>query len=344
MTALKGKQIDGFLAKPDPRTSIILIYGPDRGSVSERTRKLILLLAGSTDDPFAVARMDDAALGEDPARLDDEARAIPMMGGVRVVWVENAGAHAARVLEGYLKDPAPDAWVVVEAGALAPSAKLRQVLEKAKNAVALPCYQDTARSLDELIDEELNANNLTIAPDARHRLIAVLGADRGLSRTELQKLCLYCHGQDQVSADDVDMACGDVSALVLDDLVDHTFEGDIARADHDYTRLLASGTAYQAIIAGFFNHISKLKTVRAGLDARKSLDSALGGLRPPLHFSRKASVRKQVDLWSPADLDRAASATAEAEYGTRGSDGLADAILGRHVLTLANAARQKARR
>ena len=344
MTALKGKQIDGFLAKPDPRTPVVLVYGPDRGSVSERTRNLITLLAGTIDDPFTVARLDDAALGEDPARLDDEARAIPMMGGVRVVWIESAGANAARMVETYLKDPAPDAWVVAEAGALAPSAKLRQVFEKAKNAAALPCYQDTARSLDELIDEELGAGNLTISPEARHRLIAVLGADRGLSRTELQKLCLYCHGQDEVTVDDVDMACGDVSALVLDDLVDHTFEGDIARADHDYARLLAAGTAYQAIIAGFFNHISRLRTVRSGLDARKSLDTAVASLRPPLHFSRKASVRKQVDLWSQTDLDRAASATAEAEYGTRGSDGLSDAILGRHVLTLANAARQKARR
>lgn len=343
MTALKGQQIEGFLARPDPKFPVVLIYGPDRGSVSERARKLITSIAGSTDDPFAIGRLDDAALGEDPARLEDEARAIPMMGGTRVVWVETAGAHLAKTVATYLEDPAPESWIVAEAGPLAPSAKLRQVFEKAKNAVALPCYADTARSLDQLIDDELAINKLTISADARHRLVAILGADRGLSRSELQKLCLYCHGQGGITIDDVDAACGDVSALVLDDLVDHTFGGDLDRVDDDYTRLMAAGTASQAIVSALFTHISKLKAVQSGLARGKSMDAAVAGLRPPLHFSRKSSFRKQLDLWSADDLNRAAAATAETEYRSRGSDGLGEVVLSRHLLTLANAARQKNR-
>ena len=344
MTALKAQQVEGFIARPDASIGAALIYGPDRGLVAERTRKLVTSIAGSTDDPFAIERLSDAAFGDDPGRLEDEARAIPMMGGVRVVWVEQAGTHLANALKAYLEDPAPDAWIVAEAATLPPSSKLRQLFEKAKNAVALPCYADTSRSLDDLIDDELAAHKLSITPDARHRLAAVLGADRGLSRSEIQKLCLYCHGQGEVTVDDVDAVCGDVSALALDDLVDHTFEGDVARMDRDYARLLASGTAVQAIVAALFSHISKLSTVQADLPAKGSLDDALKGLRPPLHFSRKSSFKKQVSLWRLDDLKRAAAATAEAEARSRGSDSLSDVAVGRHLLSLAHAARQKARR
>ncbi len=339
MTALKPQQVEGFLSKPDPKTRVVLVYGPDRGSVAERTRKLITAVAGSTDDPFAIERLNDSALGDDIGRLEDEARAIPMMGGPRVVWVEQAGTHLTNALKRYLADPAPEAWIVAEAGALPPSSKLRQLFDKARNAVALPCYADTSRSIDDLIDDEVAGNGLRIAPDARYRLAAVLGADRGLSRSELQKLCLYCHGQGEISLDDVDAVCGDVSALGLDDLVDHTFEGNVALMDADLARLLASGTAVQAVLAALFNHIARLSTIQAELPAKRSLDAAMSGLRPPLHFSRKASLKKQVGQWPLEKLKRAASATAETEHRSRRSDGLSEAILGRHLLSLAHAAR-----
>lgn len=344
MTVVKGPQTDAFIRKPDPAIRAALIYGPDRGTVGERTRQLVTTLAGTTDDPFAIARFDEAALSDDPGRLEDEARAIPMMGGPRVVWVQSAGSHLAKSLEPYLKDPADGAWIVAEAGALPPASKLRQLFEKAKNAAAIPCYADTARSLDDLIDDELSRHSLTATPDARYRLATVLGADRGLSRSELEKLCLYCHGQGQITPDDIDAICGDVSALALDDLVDHTFEGDLARVDGEYTRLLASGTAVQAVISALFSHVSKLRMVQSKLSSGGSVDAALSSLRPPLHFSRKSSFKKQIRLWSLEDLKRVAAANAEAEYRTRGSDGLADIAVGRHLLSLAHAARQKAQR
>ena len=33
MVALRGKEIDAFLARPDPARPIILLYGPDAGLV-----------------------------------------------------------------------------------------------------------------------------------------------------------------------------------------------------------------------------------------------------------------------------------------------------------------------
>ena len=177
----------------------------------------------------------------------------------------------------------------------------------------------TGRSLDTLIEEIVAARGLTIAPDAGHRLASVLGADRSLSRGEIEKLCLYCHGQGRITVDDVDAACGDVSALAMDDLIDHTFEGDLAGMDSDYSRLLAAGTAIQAVVAALFSHIARLRTVQAAISDRAAFDSATGALRPPLHFSRKGSFKRQIGLWSLAELKRAAAATAEVEFRSRGS-------------------------
>jgi DNA polymerase-3 subunit delta len=36
VVALRGKEIDAFLTRPDPSRPIILLYGPDTGLVRER--------------------------------------------------------------------------------------------------------------------------------------------------------------------------------------------------------------------------------------------------------------------------------------------------------------------
>ncbi|MGI9412697.1 MAG: DNA polymerase III subunit delta [Hyphomicrobiales bacterium] len=342
MAVIKGQQADAFTRKPNPKYRTILIYGPDRGVVKERARRLVETVAGTTDDPFTIARLDDSALSEDPGRLSDEARAIPMMGGARVVWVRSAGTGFTAAARAYVEDQAPDAWVIAEAAELPPSSKLRQLFEKTDMAAALPCYADSAKSLDDVIDEELGRSGLTIEPDARHRLTATLGADRGLSRSEVEKLCLYCHGASVVTLQDVDAVCGDVSSLGIDDLVDRTFEGDLERSDAAFSRLMASGTAVQSVLGAVFTHLARLRAIQAS--GGGNLDSALSRLRPPLHFSRKASIKKQARLWSLQDLKRAGAANAEAEFRSRGGDGLSEVIVGRHLMTLAHAARQKQRR
>ena len=55
----------------------------------------------------------------DPARLADEAAALSMLGGRRVVRVRNAGNGLGKLFEAFLESPIGDALVVVEAGDLA---------------------------------------------------------------------------------------------------------------------------------------------------------------------------------------------------------------------------------
>ena len=40
MTAIKAADVDRFIAKPDPRMPIVLVYGPDAGLVRERVDAL----------------------------------------------------------------------------------------------------------------------------------------------------------------------------------------------------------------------------------------------------------------------------------------------------------------
>jgi DNA polymerase-3 subunit delta len=109
---------------------------------------------------------------------------------------------------------------VIEAGDLRRNAPLRVACEKSKAAAALPCYIDNERDLVRLVEDEMRAAKLAIAPDARAALVSLIGGDRQASRSEIRKLALYAQGKDRVVLDDVLAVVADASALGLDVIPD----------------------------------------------------------------------------------------------------------------------------
>ena len=199
---LAANRIEGFLRAPDAAARVILVYGPDAGLAKERLDRLTKTVCNDLHDPFRLADLSMAGLKDDPSRLADEAAAIAMTGGRRVVRLRDAGDGATAVVQSFLAHPAGDALVLIEAGELGPRSTLRKLVEAADNAVALPCYADEGGALEAVIHETLRAHDLTAEPDAVAWLADHLGGDRLLTRSELDKLALYMGGPGRVRLED----------------------------------------------------------------------------------------------------------------------------------------------
>ncbi len=229
MTAIKASDVDRFIARPDAGTPIVLIYGPDAGLVRERVDALVRASVDDPNDPFALARIEGEELSANPSRLIEEAHTVPLFGGRRAVLVRAGTRNIAAALEPVIASPSNECRVIIEAGNLSKSAPLRALCEKAKVAAALPCYPDGEAAIARLIDDELRAGGLTIAPDARAALLALLGGDRLASRNEIRKLALYAQGQARIELADVLAVTSDASTLALDGVLDASFAGRTRR-------------------------------------------------------------------------------------------------------------------
>ncbi|MDH5558353.1 MAG: DNA polymerase III subunit delta, partial [Alphaproteobacteria bacterium] len=78
---LQANQVDAFIRQPNPAVRAILVFGPDDGLARERAAALLKGAIDDPDDPFLVAHLTGAVIAADPARLLDEAAAIPLTGG-----------------------------------------------------------------------------------------------------------------------------------------------------------------------------------------------------------------------------------------------------------------------
>ncbi len=335
MTALKGSAIASFIRVPSRDTKAVLVYGPDAGRVHEVATSIVHTVAGPHDDPFLVVKLADSSLAADPARLADEARSLSFLGGRRVVWVAPAGSAFQGSCESYLADPGGEALIVAEAGALAKSSKLRTQFEQSKHAVVIACYEDSLEDLRALVGRAAAEANLTIADDVVEHVVDRIGSDRALSRREIEKLLLYCHGRGSIELTDVEAVCGDVSAASLDALLDATFAGNVAECCRRLAQLAESGTSPSAILSTTGSHLARLQEWRSDIDRGKSRDAVLRSARPPIHYLRQDSLKRQLALWSGAALDGALRTVLEATAQTRQFAALDHAIAERALLALA---------
>lgn len=343
---LKASEIERFVSEPNPAAQLIVIYGPDQGLVRDRSNRLARTVLEDLSDPFRLTDLNDSDIKADPARLADEAAAISMMGGRRVVRVRNAGDSLTKTITAFLDAPVGDALILIDAGDLGPRSSLRKAAEGAKNAAAIPCYADDARTLENVIRERLGSAGLRCAPDAFVYLSSHLGSDRGITLQELDKLVLYM-GSDhdgQVGLDDVRACIGDSAATRLDEIVDAAAGGDFQALDSALAKAAEADTAPVAILIAMIRHMTQVHLVVGQMERGGDRDALLRSLRPPLHFKRQGAMKRQCALWNRPRAERALSLLADADRQCKTS-GLPDrAICAQALMRVAQGARAGARR
>lgn len=296
---LAYRDIEPFVKKPNPAARVILVYGPDNGLMKERAKSMAMSVVEDINDPFNAVTLSNEILSDDPARLTDEASAISMMGGDRLIRVESASDKMTALVKTYLENPSEAALIILEAGELSPRSSLRKLCESAKNAAAVPCYVEDERDLSRLIRETLQTEQVGIDADAIAWLATNISGDRQKVRGELNKLITY-KGADKtpVTLADVRACCGEAGALALDDLVYAVAGHNSAGALQKFNQLMEEGVSFIVILRSLQTHFRKLHLTKAKIEGGDNPELAMKSLAPPIFFKQQSAFKAQLNRWS----------------------------------------------
>src|SRR5438874_435601 len=262
MVAIKTHQATAFLAALDRVPSAVLLYGGDAGLVAERATQLAKRLTERDSPPGEIIRLDDASLEEDPGRIFVELQTAPMFGGRKVLRTIAGRRVTAAQLKPLVEGGDLQGHLIVEAGNLRPDDALRALFEKSPAAAAIACFPDEARDLEAVMREVFAPGKMQITPEAKRLLLARLGADRALSRAEIDKLVLYAHGKSMIEESDVEAAVGDAAELALDRIVLAAASARAGAALAECDRSIAAGESAQSVIFALQRHFLRLHRMR----------------------------------------------------------------------------------
>lgn len=339
MVALPRSDYDSFVEDPDPRYPIVLIYGPNRGLVSERIETLLKNVRGKTADDFTVVTLDGDALASDPGKLSDEARTIGLFGDKRILHVRAGGRSFVEGLKPLLDDPTPETLIAIEAGDLAKNAPLRAACETAKSAAVIPCYDDDARTIGALIDSAVLRAGITMDRDAKETLVSLVGSDRLSTRAEIEKLIFYVGGTKKITLADVRAVVADASGLAIDDVLDAASAGDSRAALRALSAARAEGTSPASILNAAIRHLSSLHKMSLQVEAGEDTESVLK--RNRVFWRRMDDHKRALRRLGSHTIENVLISLGEAELESRRTSALADVIAERAILSLAERGRRK---
>lgn len=333
MVAFKASQLTSFLKSPDPRVRAALLYGPDAAQVADHATALAQRLLSGCEPDGEMVRISDRDLSDEPGRLATEARTMSMFSASKVIRV-SAGKHFPIADLETLLGTELDSWIVVEAGNLRKTAKLRKIFEASDQAAALPCYELSARDMRAFIDAELEGLGVSIAADARQHLVSLFAGNQARARTQLAKLALFTGEGGRAELGDVDAVIGDVAQAAFDDLSTAVCGGRAKEALRQLDRLVAGGQGAQGAIAALERHFHKLHRVCSAVEGGDSMRSALAVFRPPLHFRQRDALEAQTRNWSRARTAKAIDLIGKAALSARQRPDLEQLFAERLVLVL----------
>ena len=338
---MAGTGAQGYLRKPDPSHSGLLIFGADAMRVATARQTAIAALVGPQgEEEMRLTRIPAADLRKDPAILDDAIKAQGFFPGHRVAFVEDATDGLAKALTTALLDwQLGDAQIVVTAGQLTAKSALRKAFEGHGSAVAIGIYDDPPNR-DDILNALKSAGLAAPSRDITDGLMELAQTlEPGDFRQTVEKVGLYKLGDDApLTMEDV-LACAPQSAEVdVDDVLDVVTQGQAQALGPVLRNLYAQGVTPVTLCIGATRHFKRLYAVASDPGGASA---GIGRLRPPVFGPRRDKIVRQATAWGRDRLERALTALTDVDLQLRSSDSAPqNALMERTLIRLAMMARR----
>ena len=331
------KTIARAVDQPNADVRFYLFYGRDDAQARSLGARLVEALGA------AKSSISSAAIKADPAALADEAGAMSLFGGKRVVWIEPATKDIEAAVAALLEGPDVESPVVAIGGQLTKTSPLLKMAEVSPLAVAYAAYPPEGDDAARMVMDIGRRVGLRIAPPVAARIADGCGNDEAIVSRELEKLALYVDAStvapkelDHSAIDEVGAENAEGNFLALADLA---LSGNITELSAELARLPAGGNEGIPIVRSLQRRLLMLAPARARVERGESVGAVMTSLGKSLFFKDKAKVEDMLRKWSAGNLAMLSQRTGELERSLMLTDAPERESLGEELLAIARKAR-----
>jgi DNA polymerase-3 subunit delta len=293
--------------------AVYLLLGDDE---ERKARSIEKLRQGRAADA-----LDAAEIG--PEAVVSACNSYSLFGGGPFVLVKNLDAwnasQKAKVVD-YLKDPSPDADLVMLGRKLGAREKLLAAVKKAGEVHNFE--QPTGRALARWAVGYAKKLGLSLPEDVAGELVMRCSDDKTRVAKETEKLALYAQGT--ATTDDVEALCPQDLSSNIFQFVDCVGAGDRSRALRLLEDLIATGEPALRIAYMIRRQFRLLACAQPLFIGGASRSEVASTLKVPPFVARK--LEEQARKTSEENLEHALAVTLALERGLKGESDLGDEV------------------
>ena len=332
------QQIGRAVDQPNPEVRFYLFHGPDEAQSRALGGRLVEALAASR---YLVGA---SAIKSDPATLADEAGAMNLFGGTRVIWIEPAGDEIAAGVEALLEANSVESAAVAIAGALRKTSALLKLAEASPKALAFAAYLPEGLDAARMVSEVGRRYGLKVDTSLAAQLADGCGNDQAIIAQELQKLALYVDASPQ-SPKELDFEAVEAVGAELTEgdaprLADLALAGDLPELAGELARLPHNVEAIP-VVRALQRRLLMLAPARARVDRGESPDAVMTSLGRSLFWKDKPLVGKLLSRWDSKGLATVSERAGRLERSLVFSSAPNQEALGEELMAIARASRRR---
>jgi DNA polymerase-3 subunit delta len=330
-----GRAVD----QPDPAIRFYLLYGPDEAQSRALGARLVEALQATR---FVIAA---ANVKSDPAVLADEAGAMSLFGGKRVIWIEPAGDEITPGVQALLEANAAESPAVAIGASLRKTSALLKLAESSPAAVAFASYVPEGRDAERMVANVGRTLGLKVSPPVAERLAEACAGDQAIATRELEKLALFIGASPQAPRELTDEALDAVGAALPDRnfarLADLALGGDMKALAEELGSLSRAGNEAIPVIRAVQRRLLMLAPARARVERGESAEAVMTSMSKSLFWKEKQLIAMLLNRWDSAGLATAAERTGRLERELMFSDSPPAEAIGEELIAIARAARRR---
>jgi DNA polymerase-3 subunit delta len=331
--ATVGRAVD----QPDAKIRFYLFHGPDEAQSRALATRLLEALGASK---FVLT---GGAVKSDPAALADEASAMSLFGGKRVVWIEPATRDIEDGVAALLEGPPGESAVVAIAGALPKTSTLLKLAESSPEALAFAAYAPEGQDAERMVIDVARRFGLKVSPPVAARIADGADNDQAIVAQELQKLALYIdaspHAPKELDHGAIDDVGADTAEGDFQRLADLALGGELDELSGELARLPAGGSEAIPVIRSLQRRVLMLAPLRARVERGERVDAVMTSSARALFWKDKTKVQRMLSKWSAEDLMTVADRAGKLERSLMFTAAPDREALGEELIAIARKAR-----
>lgn len=328
-----GRAVD----QPGADMRLYLFHGQDEAQSRALAQRLLEGLGASKYG------LSSGQVKADPAALVDEAGAMSLFGGKRLIWIEPATKDIEEGVVGLLDAAAIESPVVAIAGVLPKTSPLLKLAEASPHATAYQAWIPDGDEAGRIVIDLGRRFGLKIGAPVAARIAESSGNDQAIAGQELQKLALYIGASPEApkelehgAIDDVGAGHGEGDFLRLADLA---LGGELDALADELARLPGSGSEAIPVIRSLQRRLLMLAPARARIERGERVGAVMTSIGRVLFSKEKIKIERTLSKWTAADLATVAERAGKLERSLMFTKAPDREALGEELFAIARKAR-----
>ena len=225
-----------------------------------------------------------------------------LFGSKKIITIQDGSDKIFEKIKDVVNDCPENISLIIFSGLLEKKSKLRNLFEKDKTALCVPCYSDSDKDLEIVINTELSRNGIRLSRESINLLIEKSNKDRNNLKNEIEKIKSFSLENKNIEVDKLKSLINFSGDYESDALVNECLCGNIQQYKKILSELYMNTVNQIFLLRILSNKIHRLISIKKLENKSNSIDSLLNSSKPPIFWKDKPIVKKQLNILNLNDL------------------------------------------